>query len=576
MSSNARLALLAALCGALLPHVRSNPFCPIEAAGPAGAQDMIQYDATIDSWVFVDFFAGIHDRMFVQVCAGPVRLCPSQPLAIFGNCSELTRHDAESAWRSVERLPHDCPRTPVETHMRAEMPNRIVIANRIEEMWHYAQPHNASDGSLLVRVRIVYETFLDWESDARHMRANAYNVLLVPVPVLMAGVVVQTECSARGLTSPGADLPPVLGGSTMAVYPRNVSELRTRLCAWSCAFPFTKQPWNAQAIGVGVDRLTVTAGCRAVSNTATVVSSSFVLTTRLSPFASAARSLYLLAELDAMAARVQDATREQGESLLVLFGLRHSVYNIMSLRDLSALYRARAKDKDVVANMKFVHASKRRLLTTHKEDWVVDALFITDRQKNMVSTLKRAVGAIYATDISRVAPELFVSGVFDVDIEEAYALRLGWRAGPPVVPNTPEDAMSAASPAASAAFCSRAAGGRQFGTVKGLQGPLDAETGDVALALHIFFRPVCLRPSTPVLTHLARKVFDEHLVACDDSCGSTYILCHAHRADHSVKLVVEGQELAVEKRETGFQVLLEADHVFRHLGYCTKRKMPFV
>jgi len=453
MSSNARLALLAALCGALLPHARSNPFRPIEAAGPAGAQDMIQYDATIDSWVFVDFFAGIHDRMFVQVCAGPMRLCPPQPHAIFGNCSALTRLDAGSAWRSVERLPHDCPRTPVATHMRAEMPNRIVIANRIEEMRHFAQPLNASDGSLLVRVRIVYETFLDRESDARHMRANAYDVLLVPVPVLIAGVVLQTECSARGLTSPGADLPPVLGGSTMAVYPRNVSGLHTRLCAWSCTFPFAKQPWNVQATGVGESRLAVTAGCRNLSNTETVVSGSFVLATRLSPFSSAARSLYLLAELDAMAARVQAATREHGESLLVLFGLRHSVYNIEGLHELSASYRARAKDKDVVTNTKFVHASRRRLLSTHEENWVVDTLVITDRQNNMVSTLRRAVGAMYAADISRVAPELFVSGVFDVDVEEAYALRSGWKAGLPVLPAA---TMSAAGPAASAAFCSRA------------------------------------------------------------------------------------------------------------------------
>ena len=63
------------------------------------------------------------------------------------------------------------------------------------------------------------------------------------------------------------------------------------------------------------------------------------------------------------------------------------------------------------------------------------------------------MGAIYATDISRVAPELFVSGVFDVDVEEAYALRSGWKAGLPVLPAA---TMSAAGPAASAAFCSQA------------------------------------------------------------------------------------------------------------------------
>jgi len=186
-------------------------------------------------------------------------------------------------------------------------------------------------------------------------------------------------------------------------------------------FPFAKQSWNAQAFGVGVDRRTVHAGCRAVPDTAT----SFVLTTRLSPFASAARSLYLLVELDAMAGRVQDATREEGEFLLVLFGLRHSVYNIMSLHNLSASYRERAKDMDTVANTNFIHASTRRLLTTQREDWLVDALFITDSQKDMASTLQRAVRAIYAINIYRVAPELFVSGVFDVDVEEAYALLLG-------------------------------------------------------------------------------------------------------------------------------------------------------
>jgi len=161
---------------------------------------MLTYEASIDAWVFVDFFAGINDRMFVQVCAGPVLACPSQPLAVFGNCSELTRTDAASAWRSVERLPHDCARAPVATPMRAEMPNRIVIANRIEDMRALAQPRNASDGSLLLRVRLVYETFLDAQADTWHVRANAYDVVLVPVPTLLAGVLVQTECSARGLT----------------------------------------------------------------------------------------------------------------------------------------------------------------------------------------------------------------------------------------------------------------------------------------------------------------------------------------------------------------------------------------
>jgi len=154
-----------------------------------------------------------------------------------------------------------------------------------------------------------------------------------------------------------------------------------------------------------------------------------------------------------MTARVQAATREQGESLLVLFGLRNSVYNIRSLQDMSSSYRARAMDRDVVTNTKFVHTSRRRLLTTHEENWVVDTLFITDRQTNMVNTLERAVGDIYATDISRVAPDLFVSGVFDVDVQEAYALHSGWKAGPPVLPAA---TMSAAGPAASAAFCSRA------------------------------------------------------------------------------------------------------------------------
>jgi len=332
-----------------------------------------------------------------------------------------------------------------------------MITNRIEDMGQLAQPHNASDCSLLVRVRFVYETFLDRVSDARHMRATAYDVLLVLVLRLMAGVLVQTEGSARGLTSPGADLAPALGGSSMVVYPRNVLELHTLLCAWSCEFPFTKQQWNAQAFGVGVDWHTVTAGCQALPGTVMVVSSSFVLATRLWPFASAARSLYLLAELDAMTACVQDVTRAPGEFLLVLFGLWHSVYNSGALRDLSALYRAYAEDKDAVANTKYVHTHKRRLLTTHteqtthKEDWLVDALFITDRQQDMVSTLQRKVRAIYATDVSRVAPELFVSGVFDVDVEEAYALRTGWRATSPVPPSTPGGGggggMSAGSPA---------------------------------------------------------------------------------------------------------------------------------
>ena len=221
----------------------------------------------------------------------------------------------------------------------------------------------------------------------------------------------------------------------MAVYARNVSGLPMRLCAWTCAVPFAKQPWNAPAFGVGVDPRSVAAGCRAVPDSATVVAGSFVLATRLSPFSSAARSLYLLGELDAMAGRVQAATREPGEVLLVLFGLRHSVYNILSLRDLAASFRARAEDTDTVTNTHFIHAAARRLMNTNKEDWLVDILFITDRQQDMTSTLQRAVRAVYASDISSVAPELFVSGVFDVDVEQAYALRLGWRAGPPVLPS---------------------------------------------------------------------------------------------------------------------------------------------
>ena len=147
MSTSARVLVVAALGCVLAPRVLSDPFAPMQAAGPASARDMLTYEANIDAWVFVDFFAGIHDRMFVQVCAGPALACPSKVLAVFGNCSELTRTDAASAWRSVERLPHDCARAPVATPMRAEMPNRIVIANRIEDMRALAQPRNASDGS---------------------------------------------------------------------------------------------------------------------------------------------------------------------------------------------------------------------------------------------------------------------------------------------------------------------------------------------------------------------------------------------------------------------------------------------
>jgi len=72
MSPHARLALLAALCCALSPRARGNQFGPIQAAGPASLNHMLSCEASINAWVFVDFFAGVHDRMFMQVCVGPV------------------------------------------------------------------------------------------------------------------------------------------------------------------------------------------------------------------------------------------------------------------------------------------------------------------------------------------------------------------------------------------------------------------------------------------------------------------------------------------------------------------------
>lgn len=414
----------------LLPCAQPLLFSPITKPGHVDAHSMLTFTASIDAWLFVDVFSGIHDRMFVQVCVGDAP-CPDQDAESVGDCAELTRAENASGWRSVQRMPDDClQRTPVSIPVRAEMPNRIVMSNLVDELRPFARPPTPTDGSVRLRVRLVYETFINRVADLRQMRSNAYDIVLAPIAKLQASAVlhIKTECAARGLTSPQADLPPAQRGSTMAVYPINASSLVTRFCAWTCASSFIKFPHNAQVFSVDADRLAVRSRCRDMPDAATFVSVSFVLASRLSPFATSATSLFLLAELDDMALRVQEASAAAGEELIVLFSLRNSVYNIESLRDVSTQFQnLSSNNRESLVNTEFIHTQTRRLLSNSQEDWLVDTLFVSDSTTDISGAIRRAQEAITGIDIAQIAPELAVSGVFDVDVEKAYYVSPGWR-----------------------------------------------------------------------------------------------------------------------------------------------------
>jgi len=375
----------------------------------------LTYHATIRAWRLTDAFASAHDRMFVQLCAGAWESCDTGTAEALLSCAQREAAHNASAWRSVPQSPTDCGGSDiVDVRIRAEVPNKLLVDSDLTQLYPFSRPANGSGHTL--RVRFVYETFIP-HSTLRHVRAHAYDVVLTPLKRLADTVLVRSECGARGLTSPGLGMAPVLGGSTLAVYLVNRTGVSERYCAWSCTLPFVKHPWYAQAELMIQGRNSSAGGptCTELPVRATVVGLSFLLGSRLSLHASAALSLPIMAVLDEMSLQTQYDLQTKSGEWMVLYALRHSVYNTHSLRKLSHTFsQDTALHAKVVINEMFMHTQQT---AGTLDDWLVDALFITDDNHATEHAEQTVLDAVYRINISRVAPELLVTGVFDVDVE---------------------------------------------------------------------------------------------------------------------------------------------------------------
>jgi len=227
-------------------------------------------------------------------------------------------------------------------------------------------------GSIVLHVRFVYVQSLGTSS--AHVHSSGYQLVMRPLQDTPESVVVQTECSARGLRAPHSRLAPALGGSILEVVVLNNSGTPTRVCTWQCALPYLKMPWNAPPLQVNVSASTAfTASCaRAPASFAAVALTIPLLGVDVFTFDLAAE---ILLGVDRLAELMAADLRARFGPVRVLISLRESEYNTRQVQEVLDWVRGfqRLPEYNVVASVNAAYSLKntatanRRLLQASNE-----------------------------------------------------------------------------------------------------------------------------------------------------------------------------------------------------------------
>ena len=438
--------LLVCLCG----HAESGLVVSFSSESNKAPLHNLAYRAEIDAWLFVDSppLSSAYTFLLAQVCVRTEHpQCERVPLHVVGTCEHVRALLEDRSWEQVyvENSVCDAGGGPnasaTTTLLRVQQPSGVVIANNIQALARYDMARN-TESVLHLHVRFVYLTLLD-ASRLIDVQTSSHDLHITPLKSTVAVIHVQTECSARGLTSPGAGQPPSAGGSTMQVL---VNAMHERFCVWQCAHGFYKYPWNAQAYLRG-EGGNVTAACQPMPTAFIALRASFVLASRLTSYSPHAVSLSFLADIDAMAESASQVLQHKVPGTVLLFSLRNSLYNTLSHEDfLQRFADAPNREYEVLANQHFTQA-RRLLQGAQTHDLLVDVLAIAPSVSLRPDTLSsEVIQTVEAINVSSLPASLFVTGVYDADVHSVH--RFVQHAPPSPPPSPPAPPPPAFSPPA--------------------------------------------------------------------------------------------------------------------------------
>ena len=309
------MAFLSSPCAAQFA-VSQNPIPP--------AALHLTYKTTSNMWEFVDSFAMPYDDMHVLLCVAQEALaCDLAGVSFSGTCADLASHPVISsgAWRSIDDTPDACLQRPiVQAAMHSESPNKLFVNNSFTSLQRFHTGASTVDNSTIVlRVQFVYLKRIG--EGAVHVLSNGYQLVFEPLSDTTRPVLVRSECSARGFSAPGMQLPPSLGGAVMVVEVNEISG--ERMCTWQCQLPYVKMPWNAAAFTA---TSSTAASCVATPESFAAVALSFVIQYP-STLQMQFNSKQMLLGLDDLAVKMADAMRARFGLVRVLLSSRGSTVN---------------------------------------------------------------------------------------------------------------------------------------------------------------------------------------------------------------------------------------------------------
>ena len=346
---------------------------------PHAALDLT-YKADRNQWLFVDKYAVPYERMLVQLCvARNASGCSLASVHATASCASLGEQLASPGWRAVDARADPClGLARVNASMRSDPPNGLALDNNFSALrvFDLSPPRNQSDGSIVLRVRFVYVQSLGTSS--AHVHSSGYQLVMRPLQDTPESVVVQTECSARGLRAPHSRLAPALGGSILEVVVLNNSGTPARVCTWQCALPYLKMPWNAPPLLVNVSASTsasaaFTASCVRAPASFTAVAMTIPLLGVEALTFDLSRDILL--GVDSLAELLAADLRARFGPVRVLISLRDSEYNSRQVQEVLDWVRGfqRLSEYNVVVkantafNLKPARTANRRLLQASNE-----------------------------------------------------------------------------------------------------------------------------------------------------------------------------------------------------------------
>ena len=442
------LTLLVWLCG----HGEGGLVVSFSSESNKAPLHNLAYRAEIDAWLFLDSppLSSAYTFLLAQVCVHTEHpQCERAPLHVMGTCEQVRALLDDRSWEQVYVENGVCnavggPNTSaMTTLLRVQQPSGLVIANNVQALARYDMAPNTTDNVLHLHVRFLYLTLLD-AGRLIDIRTSSHDLHIAPLKSTVAVIHVQTECSARGLTSPRAGQPPSAGGSTMQVL---VNAMHERFCVWQCAHGFYKYPWNAQAYLRG-EGGNVTSACQPMATAFTALRATFVLASRLNSYSPQAVSLSFLADLDAMAESASHMLEDRIAGAVLLFSLRGSLYNTLSHdKFLQRFADAPNREYEVLNNQHFTQA-RRLLQGTQAHDLLVDVLAIAPSVSLRPDTLSaEVIQTVEAINVSTLPVSLFVTGVYDADVHSVHRFVQHTPPSPPPSPPAPPPPPAFSPPA---------------------------------------------------------------------------------------------------------------------------------